>query len=661
MKQIDIRDFTNYHYPTIFTPAPDGKHAVMAVVDANEKDNCYESCLWLYDMETKKTSRLTSGKKERTFIWMDSETVLFIADREKAYQEKAKNEEDWTCFYTLNIHGGEAQLAFAVPYKAVKMKKAGNKLVLTVKYDYNKPDLSHMEEGEEKKAALKAWKEEKDYEVFDELPFWGNGQGYTNAKRNRYAIYDMGSGKLTYVADDWTDCSQYSVLGNLLLYKAYPWKQGVMGIRPGVYLYNLSTGETKTLIAPDSMRTGVVSLLDEKTALIAATDDSYKDTTKYCDFYHMDLADGSMKLIHPYESSIGGSSVGSDSRFGAGQTFKAVDGEFYYISTVGDFSHLYKISRGGTVSGPLTAGSSCDSFDVAGGHIASMEFHGLHIAELFVDGEQVTHMNDWLTDEYDVQTPEAFSFTASDGYEIHGWVLKPAGFEEGKSYPGILNIHGGPRTVYSDVYYHEMQMWANRGYFVFFCNPRGSDGRGTDFGNINGIYGTVDYQNLMDFTDEVLKRYPMIDPEHLGVAGGSYGGFMTNWIIGHTDRFHAAASQRSISNWVSFEHNSDIGHTFILNNQGSNTRTDVELLWKQSPLQFAPNCKTPTLFIHSDEDYRCYMAEGLAMFSAIKRNGCPSKLCLFHGENHELSRGGKPENRIDRMTEIIKWMDEYLK
>ena len=147
MKQIDIRDFTNYHYPTIFTPAPDGKHAVMAVVDANEKDNCYESCLWLYDMETKKTSRHGQAEERAYIIWMDSETVLFIADREKTYQEKAKNEEDWTCFYTLNIHGGEAQFAFAVPYKAVKMKKAGNKLVLTVKYDYNKPDLSHMEEA----------------------------------------------------------------------------------------------------------------------------------------------------------------------------------------------------------------------------------------------------------------------------------------------------------------------------------------------------------------------------------------------------------------------------------------------------------------------------------------------------------------------------------
>ena len=204
-------------------------------------------------------------------------------------------------------------------------------------------------------------------------------------------------------------------------------------------------------------------------------------------------------------------------------------------------------------------------------------------------------------------------------------------------------------------------MWASAGYFVFYCNPRGSDGRGTDFGNINGIYGTVDYQNLMDFTDEVFKRYPQIDTSHVGVTGGSYGGFMTNWIVGHTNRFAAGASQRSISNWVSFEHNSDIGHTFILHNQGGTTRDNVELLWEQSPLKYAENCKTPTLFIHSDEDYRCYMAEGLAMYSAIMRNGCPSRLCLFHGENHELSRGGKPENRIDRMTEIINWMNTYLK
>ena len=642
MKRIEIDTFLKFQFLSSPQFSPGGTKIAFTVSRPDLGSNGYLSDLYLYDLETKSVSRITAGGDAKTWAWTPDNTLLFSAARTDA--EKRDKENGITHLYEISPSGGEAVCRASVPavITGIHLLPDGRYL-LTIRHDNYKDTRK------------------KSYEVFDELPFWGNGQGYTNAKRNRYAVYDLKSGDLTYVDDEWTDCSQYSVFGNLLLYKAYPWKQSVMGIRPGVYLYDLATGEKVTLIEPDSIRTGVVSLLDEKTAIIAATDDSYKDTTKYCDFYRMNLADGSMELIHPYESSIGISSVGSASRFGSGQTFKAVNGEFYYVSTVGDFSHLYKISRDGTVSGPLTEGSSCDSFDLANGHIASMEFCGMQIAELFVDGVQVTHLNDWLTEEYDVRTPEAFTFTASDGYEIHGWVLKPAGYEEGKSYPGILNIHGGPRTVYSDVYYHEMQMWANRGYFVFFCNPRGSDGRGTDFGNINGLYGTVDYQNLMDFTDEVLKRYPMIDASRLGVAGGSYGGFMTNWIIGHTDRFHAAASQRSISNWVSFEHNSDIGHTFILNNQGGNTRTDVELLWKQSPLQFAPNCKTPTLFIHSDEDYRCYMAEGLAMFSAIKRNGCPAKLCLFHGENHELSRSGKPENRLDRMREIIEWMDTYLR
>lgn len=642
MKRIEIDTFLKFQFLSSPQFSPDGTKIAFTVSVPDLGSNGYLADLYLYDLETKSVSRITAGGDAKTWAWTPDNTLLFSAARTEA--EKRDKENGITHLYEISPSGGEAACRASVPavITGIHLLPDGRYL-LTIRHDNYKDTRK------------------KSYEVFDELPFWGNGQGYTNAKRNRYAVYDLKSGDLTYVDDEWTNCSQYSVFGNLLLYKAYPWKQSVMGIRPGVYLYDLATGEKVTLIVPDSIRTGVVSLLDEKTAIIAATDDSYKDTTKYCDFYRMNLADGSMELIHPYESSIGISSVGSDSRFGSGQTFKAVNGEFYYVSTVGDFSHLYKISRDGTVSDPLTEGSSCDSFDLANGHIASMEFCGMQIAELFVDGVQVTHMNDWLTEEYDVRTPEAFTFTASDGYEIHGWVLKPAGYEEEKSYPGILNIHGGPRTVYSDVYYHEMQMWANRGYFVFFCNPRGSDGRGTDFGNINGLYGTVDYQNLMDFTDEVLKRYPMIDASRLGVAGGSYGGFMTNWIIGHTDRFHAAASQRSISNWVSFEHNSDIGHTFILNNQGGNTRTNVELLWKQSPLQFAPNCKTPTLFIHSDEDYRCYMAEGIAMFSAIKRNGCPAKLCLFHGENHELSRSGKPENRIDRMREIIEWMDTYLR
>ena len=146
----------------------------------------------------------------------------------------------------------------------------------------------------------------------------------------------------------------------------------------------------------------------------------------------------------------------------------------------------------------------------------------------------------------------------------------------------------------------------------------------------------------------------------VGETGGSYGGFMTNWIIGHTDRFACAASQRSIANWVSFEHMSDIGHTFTPNNQATTTRQDVEKLWWHSPLKYADKCTTPTLFIHSDHDFRCHMAEGIAMFSALKMHGCPARMCLFKDETHELSRSGRPQNRIKRMEEILTWMNTYL-
>ena len=153
----------------------------------------------------------------------------------------------------------------------------------------------------------------------------------------------------------------------------------------------------------------------------------------------------------------------------------------------------------------------------------------------------------------------------------------------------------------------------------------------------------------------------MVDAARVGVTGGSYGGFMTNWIIGHTNRFAAAASQRSIANWISFEHTTDIGFYFNLSQHKTNTRQDAAYLWDISPLKYADRCVTPTLFIHSQEDYRCWLSEGLSMYTALKFQGCETKLCLFHGENHELSRSGKPKNRMSRMQEILSWMDRYCK
>lgn len=648
MKKIEIETFLQFRMVSNPTFSPDGRFIAFVVTAAGKADNAYKANLYLYDLDKKQVRQLTSGGDAKTYAWTGGKdggnTLIFPADRNPATAKNTEADEETTYLYEISPDGGEAAEAFSVPLKVTAVKTLPDgRFLLTTAHD----NLKHVRK--------------KSYEIIDELPFWGNGQGFTNGRRNRYFIYDRQTGCQTPVADEWTGCISCSVYGDLLLYKAYPWKQSIRGMDGGIYLYNLKTGETETMLAPDAMHTGAIELLNENEALVAAIEPGHKNTTKYCEFYKLNLENKSLTHYLPFDTSIGSSSVGSDSRYGSGRGQKAMDGDFYFLSTIGDSSCLLKLNKNGTLSESLTKGNSCDSFDVSGDHLVSCEFQRNKLAELYLDGEQITHFNDHITEEYFVSTPEPLTFTASDGYDIHGWVMKPADYQKGQSYPAILNIHGGPRTAFSDVFYHEMQVWASAGYFVFYCNPRGSDGRGTDFGNVSGIYGTVDYVNLMDFTDEVIRRYPEIDTKRLGVTGGSYGGVMTNWIVGNTDRFAAAVSQRSIANWITYEHSSDIGHTFTPDDLGTITRENPELLWDQSPLKYAPNCKTPILFIHSDEDYRCYMAEGIAMYSAVKRNGCPAKMCLFHGENHELSRSGKPENRIDRMKEILGWMDAYLK
>lgn len=260
---------------------------------------------------------------------------------------------------------------------------------------------------------------------------------------------------------------------------------------------------------------------------------------------------------------------------------------------------------------------------------------------------------------------EKLSFTSPyDKTSIEGFILLPPNFERGQEahYPLILDIHGGPKTVYGSTYYHEMQVWASLGFIVCYTNPHGSDGRGNAFADIRGAYGERDYDDLMTFVDEVLAAYPEADKERLGVTGGSYGGFMTNWIITHTTRFKVACSQRSISNWLSFYGTSDIGYYFATDQNGVQNFTlpEQEILWQHSPLKYINNASTPTLFIHSDADYRCPLEQGMQMHTALRALGVTSKLCIFPGENHELSRGGKPQAREWRLNLITHWFLKYL-
>ena len=661
MKKIQISDFLEFQYLSAPGFSPDGSCAAFIVQHGALEDNQYEGDIYILDMKTKKSRPLTAGGDAKGYVWTKEGALLFSALRDEKLKKRAQSGEELSCWYEISPWGGEARLAFTLPLKVRGLRALdGDRYLVTAQFDNCRPDLEGMEEGEKKKALEKL--KNPAYEVMEEAPFWSNGGGFTSGKRSRLYLYTRSTGQLAAITGPWFEAMGASVWGTKLLYKGVEWK----GVReqknyPGLYLYDLESGENRCILAPGAIRTGAFELWSESEAVVAATEGESYGPSQYMDFYRLHLADGSLEKLADYEASIGGNSVGSDARLGGGRGTKFENEKYYFLTTLGDGGYLRTVDKEGHISDVLTPDGSCDSFDVQGENLLVCGLYGQKLAELYLNGEQVTFFNETWIQEHSVIVPEYHSFMASDGFEIHGWALMPVGYEPGQKYPAILHIHGGPRTVFGDVYHHEMQMWANAGYFVFFCNPRGSDGRGNAFGDINGKYGTVEYDNLMEFTDEMLKKYPDVDPAKVGVTGGSYGGFMTNWIIGHTDRFAAAASQRSISNWIAFEHTSDIGISFTVNNQSVSTRENVEKLWWHSPLKYADRCTTPTLFIHSDKDYRCWMVEGLSMFTALKMHGCPARLCLFKDETHELSRSGKPQNRIRRMEEILGWMDKYLK
>lgn len=650
MSPITIETFTEFKFVSNPTFSPDGTAIAFLVQKADLKTNGYLGDLYLYRLTDKKVIRLTGSGDVKDYLWTVSGTLLFPSAREG-------NQDGHTLYYEIDPCGGEAVKAFQVPFKVSAIYAVDSDRYLFLASV--RPDsLTKAEYLVEPLMELPA--DHLAYEVFEELPFWSNGQGFTKQSRRRLFLYEVSSKKLTPVSEESADVSSFSVRGNQILFKAYPWTD-IRNEFDGIYLYDMKSGKTRCLLKKDTLCTGLAELWSEDEALIAANPASLFEDGKYLDFYTMNLSTGQMTLLTPYDFSIGSGSVCSDARLGSGRTVKTGDGICFFLTTRGSSTQLYSINRKGVLKGIVTAEGSCDSFDIQNGHVAACGLYGNRLAELYLDGQLVTCFNDM--GRWQVSTPKPYTFTAGDGYELTGWVMEPAGYRKGngKKYPAILHIHGGPRAVFGTVFHHEMQAWASAGYFVFFTNPRGSDGFGTEFGDISGKYGTVDYDNLMDFTDYILDHEPHIDRERIGVTGGSYGGFMVNWIIGHTNRFRAAASQRSIANWISYEYMSDIGHTFTKSCMTVSADEDADKLWFHSPLRYIADCKTPVLFVHSDEDFRCHLAEGLQMFAALKILGVETRMCVLKGENHNLSRSGKPRNRIVRMQEILNWMDRHLK
>jgi dipeptidyl aminopeptidase/acylaminoacyl peptidase len=331
-------------------------------------------------------------------------------------------------------------------------------------------------------------------------------------------------------------------------------------------------------------------------------------------------------------------------------------------------THLYRVPADGSGEPERVVGGerSIIGLDAVAGRVVTAESGPTTLAELRVDGRTVAEAGSAFTAAHELVQPQRFTATSEDGSEVDAWVMKPAGFVEGEKYPALLAIHGGPYSQYGSSFFDEFQVYSGAGYVIVFSNPRGSSGYSESWARaIRGRgpghgWGTVDHEDCMAVMDEAMRRFDFIDEERLGVMGGSYGGYMTSWIVGHTDRFKAAVSERAVNHFVSQWGSSDLGWD-LKGYLGTFLFEDVDEYVRMSPATYAAGIDTPLLILHSEDDLRCPIEQGEHLFTTLRLLRKEVELVRFPAESHELTRSGSPVHRVERFEIILEWFDRHLK
>ena len=370
-------------------------------------------------------------------------------------------------------------------------------------------------------------------------------------------------------------------------------------------------------------------------------------------YYHWDGA--SKRLDEDFDYPVG-NLVAGDMQVGSYPTHPQwlSNHTLLAVYTLGGSSGLFRVELSGGVS-PLVHhhARSVAAFTVHGGRIAFIEESPTELPEVYLwDGGEVTPVSQQGALIADWSVCEPIPLRVGN---VEGWLMKP---EHPGPHPVILSIHGGPHAAYGQGFMHEFQVMVQQGYAVLYCNPRGSVGYGQGHSKaIHGRWGTVDFEDLLSFLEGALGQFQELDSDRLGLMGGSYGGYMVNWITAHTSRFKRAITDRSICNMLSFCGTSDIGSFFLQHEMDANPYSPegAEALWNASPLKYVSQVSTPTLVLHSEQDLRCPLEQALQWYTALKLHGVETRFVRFPEENHELSRSGRPDRRVIRLQEYLNW------
>jgi len=668
--------------------SPDGQSVACVVKTIDQKTYEYHTAIWIVPAAGGAARRYTTGKASAgSPAWSpDGRWLAFVSDREgelpgKEEKEQKKLGKGKPQIWLLPTSGGEAhQLTFME-------HGASNPVWSPVGADLSRPSRLLFaapvgpadEETEDGKPLPKV-------RVIDRLWYRLDGVGFIYERRQHLFLIDVGSTmnreptEARQLTDgDWDDSdASWSPDGAAIAFTSSRAEDRWRIPNPDVYTLAIASsaaGELRCL-TDGSIGCAVPSWSPDGQTI------AFLAALKYRSGGHTDLftipASANRQAARCLTTGFEGScsdwtnSDMTDDHLTPAPAWSADGKTLYVLVAHRGASRIFAMARDGVGRQPptLTPGDvhvMDFSVDHNARSMALLLETPTRIAEVFTcataeAGElrRVTSFNDALIDELALATPEYMPYTGADGWPMDGWILKPVDFDPAKKYPLIVQVHGGPNTQYGYGFFHEWQELVGAGYVILFTNPRGSIGYGRDFAlAVRAAWGEKDSLDIMAGVDALLQR-GYIDEQRMGVVGGSYGGFMTNWLVGHTDRFSAGVTDRSVVNLASDFGSSDFGWVFADDEMDTTPWDDLDRYMHMSPITYVKNIHTPLLIIHSEQDLRCNIEQAEQLFAALKYLGRETLFVRFEGQSHGLSRGGHPKLRIERLQHIKNWFDKYL-
>ncbi len=662
-----------YRFDILSEPriSPDGQHVVYRKQRVDKKSEVKYSNLWVVHVDSSKPYQFTHGDQtDASPRWSpDGKTLAFLSNR----VDKNKPAQ----VFLIPFNGGEAHKLCDISgeINSISWSPNGNNLLCTVRK--TDPEVLEREKDENKKKLGAVDR------VYNRVFYKLDGYGYLPHERTHLWMIDARTGKANQLTDHpvWDEITpSFSADGKSIAYISNHSPDPDFEENDDLFILPLSrngipSGSARKVTAPEGSKWMPSFSPDGKwLAYFGVKGKNLGYSYKNIGLWVVPVSGSkpASNLTEKYDLHTAPDVINDCGSLEWIRPTWSIDGmRLFFQASVHGSAILKSISiKGGDLRDVVGEGGAVGAFSLDEAQTKVAYFYGqmedpgqIFVREIEKDipARQITRENRDMLDTVSLSRVEEIWFKGPNEKNLQGWIIFPPDFDPKKKYPSILEIHGGPITQYGKFFMHEFYYLASKGYIIYLCNPSGGRGYGEEHAKaIWGAWGTADYDDLMAWVDLVTKR-PYIDRQKMGVTGGSYGGYMTIWMIGHTEKFKAAVSSRCVSNFISEWGSSDINWTFEHEVDAGPPYKDFKKWWELSPIAHIGNAKTPTLVIHNEGDLRCPIEQSEQVFVALKRLGVETEFVRFPEEFHGLSRTGRTDRRIARLNHILRWMDKYLK